>query len=85
MTTIASKDGQVAFNEFKGSSPVRLNVPTKGLDPMAIEIYTDFKNSEFRIPEVSLPASWDDAILQLAKDHDKQALLQTFIDNPIGN
>lgn len=82
--TIASSEGQVQFNEAKGSSPVRLNVDDKGLDAMAKEIYADFKSSEHRIPTVGVPAAWDDGFGQLAKDHDKEALLQTFIDNPIG-
>jgi glucose/mannose transport system substrate-binding protein len=81
--TIASPAGQVAFNEYKGSSPVRLNVPNKGLDPMAQSIYSAFKDATHRIPTVGLPGSWDDGFVQLAKDHDKQALLQIMIDNPI--
>lgn len=81
--TIGSPAGQVAFNEYKGSSPVRLNVPNKGLDPMAQSIYSAFKDAKQRIPAVGLPGSWDDGFVQLAKDHDKQALLQIMIDNPI--
>lgn len=81
--TIASPAGQVAFNEYKGSSPVRLNVPNKGLDPMAQSIYSAFKDAKKRIPAVGLPQSWDEGFVQLAKDHDKQALLQIMIDNPI--
>ena len=83
--TIASPAGQVAFNEYKGSSPVRLNVPNKGLDAMARGIYTEFKEAKQRIRAVGLPPSWDDAFVQLAKDHDKRALLQVMIDNPIGD
>jgi glucose/mannose transport system substrate-binding protein len=81
--TIASSAGQVAFNQYKGSSPVRLNVPNKGLDPMAQSIYAEFKDAKQRIPTVDLPSSWNDAFVQLARDHDKQALLQVMIDNPI--
>jgi glucose/mannose transport system substrate-binding protein len=81
--TIASSAGQVAFNEYKGSSPVRLNVPNKGLDPMAQSIYSAFKDAKQRVPAVGLPSSWDDGFIQLSKDHDKQALLQIMIDNPI--
>lgn len=82
--TIASPAGQVAFNEYKGSSPVRLNLPTKGLDTMAKGIYADFKDAKQRISAVGLPGAWDDAFVQLSKDHDKQAMLQAMIDNPIG-
>jgi glucose/mannose transport system substrate-binding protein len=82
--TISSPEGQVAFNEYKGSSPVRLNVPNKGLDKMAQGIYAEFKDAQHRIPAVGLPSAWDDGFVQLAKDHDKEALLQTMVDNPIG-
>ncbi len=82
--TVASSEGQVAFNEYKGSSPVRLNMPLKGLDPMARDIYADFQSASQRIPSVALPTTWDDALVQLAKDHDKAALLKVFVDNPIG-
>jgi glucose/mannose transport system substrate-binding protein len=82
--TISSSEGQVAFNEYKGSSPVRLNVPNKGLDKMAQSIYSEFKEAKHRIPAVGLPSAWDDGFVQLAKDHDKQALLQIMLDNPIG-
>lgn len=81
--TISSSEGQVAFNEYKGSSPVRLNVPNKGLDKMAQGIYAEFKDAKRRIPAVGLPAAWDDGFVQLAKDHDQQALLQIMLDNPI--
>ena len=81
--TISSSEGQVAFNEYKGSSPVRLNVPNKGLDAMAQSIYAAYKNAKHRIPAVGLPAAWDDGFVQLAKDHDKQALIKTMLDNPI--
>ena len=85
LTTISSAEGQITFNELKGSSPVRLDLPTSGLDPVAKSIYADFKSATHRIPTVGLPTAWDDGFGKLAKDHDKQALLQTFLDNPIGN
>jgi glucose/mannose transport system substrate-binding protein len=81
--TVSSSEGQVRFNEWKGSSPVRLNVDDSDLDPMAKEIYADFKNSEHRLPTVGIPAAWDEGLGQLAKDHDQEALLQIMIDNPL--
>jgi len=83
LTTISSAEGQIAFNELKGSSPVRLGLPTAGLDPVAKNIYADFKNATHRIPQVSLPSAWDDGFGRLAKDHDTKALLQTCLDNPV--
>jgi glucose/mannose transport system substrate-binding protein len=83
LRTIASEEGQVAFNAAKGSSPIRLGISLDGLDSMAAATYEDLKNSELRLSAVGLPQTWDDGLAQLAKDHDKQALLQIFIDNPI--
>jgi glucose/mannose transport system substrate-binding protein len=81
--TIASAEGQVTFNEIKGSSPVRLNVPDKGLDSMARSIYADFKASSLRLPAIGFPAAWDEGFGKLAQDHDQEAFLQTLVDNPL--
>jgi hypothetical protein len=51
---------------------------------MAKGIYAEFKDAKQRIRAVGLPGAWDDGFVQLSKDHDKQALLQIMIDNPIG-
>lgn len=83
LRTIASPEGQVVFNALKGSSPVRLSLSSDDFDPMAKATYADLKNSELRISAVGVPTVWDDGLLQLAKDHDRAALLQVFIDNPI--
>lgn len=81
--TVSSSEGQVRFNDWKGSSPVRLNVDDSDLDPMAKEIYSDFKTAEHRLPAVGIPGIWDEALGQLARDHDREAVLQTMIDNPM--
>jgi glucose/mannose transport system substrate-binding protein len=83
LRTIASSDGQIAFNEAKGSSPVRLSLSDSELDSMAKATYGDLKGSTVRIGAVGLPSAWDDGLAQLAKDHDQAALLQVLIDNPI--
>jgi glucose/mannose transport system substrate-binding protein len=84
LRTISSADGQVTFNNYKGSSPVRLDVPDTGLDVMAKVIYADFKNATHRVPAPGLPGAWDDGFVQLARDHDKQALLKIMVANPVG-
>jgi glucose/mannose transport system substrate-binding protein len=83
LRTVTSADGQIAFNEAKGSSPVRLNLNDHDLDPMAKGTYADLKNSTRRLQIAGVPSIWDDGLIQLAKDHDQQALLKTLIDNPI--
>lgn len=79
--TIASKPGQVAFNTYKGSSPVRLDVPIDDFDPMARQVIDDFKNAEIRI-SLKWQNTWDDALGAFATDHDHEALLAAFRDNP---
>jgi len=83
LRTVTSSEGQIAFNEAKGSSPVRLSLSDKGLDPMAKATYADLKNSKTRLTGVGMPTVWDDGLVQLAKDHDQQALLKTILDNPM--
>ncbi|RYZ02365.1 MAG: carbohydrate ABC transporter substrate-binding protein [Myxococcales bacterium] len=83
LRTIASSDGQISFNEAKGSVPVRLNLKGSGLDAMASQTYTELKDATQRLRVVSLPAEWDNGFVQLAQDHDRAALLQAFIEHPI--
>jgi glucose/mannose transport system substrate-binding protein len=80
-STVLSKEGQVAFNSVKGSSPIRLDVPLSGFDPMAQQVIGDFKSAKLRMA-LKWQGAWDDAIGAFAQDHDKQALLQAFKDNP---
>lgn len=83
LRTIASSDGQIAFNEAKGSVPVRLNLTGDGLDAMAKQTYLDLKDASQRLRVVNIRAEWDDAFVQLAKDHDREALLQVLVDHPL--
>lgn len=83
LRTIASADGQIAFNEAKGSVPVRASLSNKGLDSMAVSTYAELKNATARLKVVGLPQQWDDGLALLAKDHDQAALLKTFHDYPI--
>jgi glucose/mannose transport system substrate-binding protein len=83
LRTIASIDGQIAFNELKGSSPVRLSLDDDELDTMARATYADLKSSTLRLGVPAIPIEWDEGMGQLAKDHDKAALLQIFVEHPI--
>ncbi len=83
LRTIGSSDGQISFNEAKGSVPVRLSLSGKGLDAMAKQTYTELKTASRRLRVVGVPGRWDEAFVQLAKDHDKAALLQVLVDHPI--
>jgi glucose/mannose transport system substrate-binding protein len=79
--TIASVEGQIAFNTIKGSSPIRLDVPAEAFDPMAQEVIDDFKNAEIRM-SLKWQSAWDEALGEFATSHDRAALIQVFKDNP---
>lgn len=83
LTTVASLDGQVAFNTFKGSSPMRLDTPNVEFDGMGQEVMADLADAKIRVALVGKGA-WDTAMAAFAKDHDKDALMQAFVDNPPG-
>jgi glucose/mannose transport system substrate-binding protein len=83
LRTIASSDGQIAFNEAKGSVPVRLSLEGNGLDAMANQTYRELKDASQRLRVVSLPPEWDNGFVQLSQDHDQAALVKRLTDVPI--
>jgi glucose/mannose transport system substrate-binding protein len=78
--TIASPSGQVAFNRFKGSTPVRTDVPTDALDPLGRATLEDFEKAHVRMRAPN-PPQLDDAVLRFSADWDGDALLKAFVDN----
>ena len=83
LNTVGSIEGQVAFNTFKGSTPMRLDVPKNEFDVIGQEVLADFANAKIRMAQVG-KAVWDMALADFAKTHNKAALIQTFVDNPPG-
>ena len=84
MRIIASDEGQLAFNEHKGSSPVRLGIDTSGTkDTAMIAAYESFQNTKYRLGPLGGPAVWGDGLAALAKDHDKAAMVKVIMDNPL--
>jgi glucose/mannose transport system substrate-binding protein len=81
LATVASTDGQLAFNRMKGSSPVRRDVPREGLDATGRATLDDLDHARIRMLVRSRPA-WEDALVVFAKNHDEKALLQAFVDAP---
>ena len=81
--TISSSKGQIGFNVVKGSSPVRLDVPTTDFDSMGQQVAAEFKNAQHRIASVSTLPAWDQALVDLAHTHDEAAALRAYLDNPI--
>lgn len=81
LSTVASVDGQVAFNTIKGSSPMRLDVPARMLDTMGQEVLADLHDAKVR-SLVHDQDAWDNALAEFAVSHDKQALLSAYRENP---
>jgi glucose/mannose transport system substrate-binding protein len=80
-STIASIEGQIAFNMLKGSSPIRLDVPQDDFDALSQQVIADFKDAEIRMPLLWQNA-WDEALAEFATTHDREALIQAFRDTP---
>jgi glucose/mannose transport system substrate-binding protein len=83
LSTIATLDGQVAFNTLKGSTTMRLDTPSDKFDSMGKAVLANFKDAKIRFAMTGKGA-WDDAMLAFAASHDKAALVQAFKDNPPG-
>jgi glucose/mannose transport system substrate-binding protein len=83
LETIASIDGQIAFNRLKGSTPVRRDIPKGQLDSVGRRTFEDFERASIRMLVRSRP-SWEDALAAFARDRDRAKLLQAFIDEPPG-
>jgi ABC-type glycerol-3-phosphate transport system substrate-binding protein len=81
LRTVASKDGQVAFNEIKGSSSIRLDVDESRLDVVAQGTLADLRRAKVRLL-VRRRDEWDPALALFAKGRDKDALLKVFSDFP---
>jgi len=79
LKTVGSEEGQVAFNNIKGSTPVRMDIGEGELSEVARNTHGDLSNAEIII---SAP-SWDDlddAILAFALNRDEDALVEYFQD-----
>jgi glucose/mannose transport system substrate-binding protein len=81
LRTVASTEGQIAFNRIKGSSPVRHDVPREWFDSAGLATLDDLDHARIRMLVRSRPA-WEDAMVAFAKSHDERALLQAFVGAP---
>jgi glucose/mannose transport system substrate-binding protein len=73
LTVVGSKEGQVAFNKQKGSTPMRSDVRDM-LDPAGQAALDDLVNAKVRIPGFDTSAV-DDAMTKYVMDGDKAELL----------
>ena len=81
LATVASPEGQVAFNRIKGSSPIRPDVLRDELDLLGRETLSDLEHARVRMLVRSRP-SWEDALAAFTRDHDREKLLRAFLDAP---
>jgi len=79
LKTVGSEEGQVAFNNIKGSTPVRMDIAESDLSEVARNTHGDLSSAEIII---NAP-SWDDlddAILAFSLSGDEEALVKYFQD-----
>ena len=81
LATVASPEGQVAFNRLKGSSPIRPDVQRDQLDEIGRETLADLEHARVRMM-VRSRSVWEEALAAFAHDHDRQKLLRAFVDAP---
>lgn len=78
--TIGSSAGQAAFNNIKGSTPVRLDADVSKLTPVAKAGLEDLNKAKvvMRVPSLT---DFDDACLAFGTDYDGDALLKVITDD----
>jgi len=77
LTTVASKQAQIAFNRFKGATPMRIDARS-GLDEPGKQALDSLVNAKVLMKGHPNDA-WDAALAAYAKDGDKAALLTSFL------
>jgi len=81
LDTVASIEGQLAFNAIKGSSSFRTDIDSDTLDPLARETLRDLERARHRLLARSRP-EWDAAFERFTKDRDEAKFYQSFVDHP---
>ena len=77
LTVVASAQGQVNFNKYKGATPMRTDVRDQ-LDAPGQANLDDLVNAKV-LTASHANAAWDDAIGAFSKDGDKAALLNVYL------
>lgn len=83
LATVASPEGQVGFNRWKGSSPIRPDVPRQELDEIGRQTLSDFEHARVRMMVHPRP-EWEQGLQAFAHDHDRAKLLRAFLAAPPG-
>jgi glucose/mannose transport system substrate-binding protein len=77
LTVVASQDGQVAFNKYKGATPMRTDVRDR-LDAPGQTNLDDLVNAKVLMASHA-NSDWEAAIAAYATDGDKDALLAVYL------
>jgi glucose/mannose transport system substrate-binding protein len=80
VSVVLSKEAQVEFSRFKGSTPIRSDVSDQ-LDRLGQATMLDFVGSKLRLP-IIVKREWDEALHTFATDLDQDALYRAYVDNP---
>jgi glucose/mannose transport system substrate-binding protein len=80
LEVVASPEGQVKFNSYKGATPMRSDVRAQLDEPGQLSL-DGLRDAKVRMPGHANDG-WDAGIAAFVKDHDKDALLQVYIDTP---
>ncbi len=80
LTVVASADGQVAFNHYKGATPMRTDVRDQ-LDDLGKASMDALLNAKVLSPSHA-NSTWDDGIAAFAMNDDEDALLQVYLTTP---
>jgi glucose/mannose transport system substrate-binding protein len=80
LAVVASQAGQVAFNGYKGATPMRTDVRDELDEPGKLSL-DGLMGAKVLMPGHANDG-WDMGIEAFAKDHDREALLQVYIDTP---
>jgi len=76
LKVVASADGQVAFNHYKGATPMRTDVRDQ-LDELGQASMDALLNAKVLSPSHA-NSTWDDGIAAFVKDNDEAALLKVY-------
>jgi glucose/mannose transport system substrate-binding protein len=77
LTVVASKEGQVAFNHYKGATPMRTDVRDQ-LDDVGKASLDALVNAKV-LSGSHANTDWDNAIGQFAMDGDQAAMLNVYV------
>ncbi|HVY26687.1 MAG TPA: ABC transporter substrate-binding protein [Polyangiaceae bacterium] len=78
LAVVASPEGQVQFNQYKGATPMRSDVADQLDDTTKLSL-DNLINAKVLMPGHA-NAGWDMGIEAFAKDHDKDALLKVYTE-----